>query len=59
MDTLALLAMFGFCDYSPLVIDPNVCINELTQCKMDDAYTMRECIIEYKEYLIVGLEQKE
>ena len=51
MNELAMLIMITFCDYSPLVKDYGVCVNEITQCKTDDVYTMKECITEYKEEL--------
>ena len=51
MDELAMFLMITFCDYSPLVTDYGICVNEITQCKTDDVYTMKECIVEYKEEL--------
>ena len=51
MNELAMLLMITFCDNSSLVPSYEECNQELIQCKTDDIYTMRECIIEYKEEL--------
>ncbi len=48
MTELMLVIMFSFCDYSPIVRDADFCALEIQQCYYDDAYTVEECIEEYK-----------
>ena len=57
MEWFVLIAILAYCDNSPLITNPDMCINEIKQCKMDDIYTVEECILEYEDLILNGQSQ--